>query len=331
MKNNLPLLRTLFVQFPKHEFIDEPPALPPCDAFENAPSLRMLCLKRPSCDFNVPFSQLTDLEIYGALGAEYVLRCCQDASNLAFLCVGIGAPPSQPSTIDTNVCHLVNLKFLQLDEGYFVHSPEGLVSGPCQLRPLLEKLNCPILEELTLSNMTCHDSFKLPAKSHAMLEDSIISFVGRSPLITQLTIDIRLKYDKKLVSLFERLPALEQLEIRHIGIIFTAFCERLIYHPESAAPFCPRLRVLDVGHLHGLQSPPALVKMVASRWHVVEGGPVARLEKLVMNCEDEECASQLRQLADEGLDLELSTGKPNRESKRKRDPQVEEDVGCRSQ
>jgi hypothetical protein len=126
-----------------------------------------------------------------------------------------------------------------------------------------------------------------------------------------MRLQVSFKHDSILPDILAPVPALEHLTIDQHGLLSAAFFERLTYVPGAAAPpLCPRLRTFDGGYQETckLESAPALVDMVASRWHVAtEGAPVARLHAILINCDDAQCAAQLAEYAAEGLAVTLNS------------------------
>ncbi|KAK7005755.1 hypothetical protein R3P38DRAFT_3039447 [Favolaschia claudopus] len=332
VKNKLPLLRRLRLNFQcTMGFLWEKP-LPvtsTCDIFENTPNLRCVTLDYPLCSFKLPFSQLVELKINSPLGLDDLLRCCREATNLESLStmIDLHSTTHYPSA-DTTPCHFAKLTYLSIQDLTLPNPIKPSETVPRQLGPLLDKMTCPVLDEMWLNIAT-----KLPDAEYLPTMDSLFRFLRRSPLIKRFTIDDNFKCDDNLIGLLECCPALEEFEVAHDhrGTIGTAFFERLTYREDSSTPtMCPRLRILDLGHRHNLESDEsalASAEMVASRWHIADGAPIARLEKLVINCYERECTTRLREFEAEGLEVSL----PTLELVRVPKEQEKENSGCTSQ
>ncbi|KAF7361652.1 hypothetical protein MVEN_00508600 [Mycena venus] len=298
-------------------------APPPSDAFENAPNLRSLSLAAPSgdlkfsFDLEFPFSQLFDLAITNA-PADYLVRVCQEASNLTRLTIAMNSMSSHflamPLCTLSCLKSLVAYDFSTPDYYGSLGSPSLPVIEPsCRIGTLLAKFSCPILNEITI-----HTFPQLPESDYPSFKNDIVSFFARSPLITRIDLDVRLNYDDSniLLDILEYCPSLEQLKINHQGVFTATLFERLTYNTAATElPLCPRLRVFDGGHHHKPVSVPALVNMVASRWHVADDAPVARLQSLTMTFDDADCAAQLGEFAAEGLKLTLHKPRNKQEMK----------------
>ncbi|KAJ7680584.1 hypothetical protein DFH06DRAFT_423619 [Mycena polygramma] len=308
VRDRVPYLHRLQIKFNDDNMeFDELERIPSsCDAFQNAPSLRSVCVTAPPPDFELPFPQLHSLAIF-KVSADYLVRVCYAASNLTRL--NIAMDGMTPHYSDLPSCTLVHLKYLwayDCSVPSFTDSvPGGIIKPPCKIAALLTKFTCPSLHEVDIGTIP-----EVSESDTSSVKKGLLSFLARSPLITRMTLSVRLNYDDILLDIFRHVPALEKIKIIHLGVWSADFFEHLTYDPDaSVLPLCPRLRVFDGGQHRQIESAPALAKMIASRWRVADDGPVARLESITVNCDDAQCAEQLAEFAKEGLNLELKKEK----------------------
>ncbi|KAJ6500150.1 hypothetical protein C8R47DRAFT_1110656 [Mycena vitilis] len=308
VRDRVPYLRRLQIKFndDNMEFFEVERILSSCDAFQNAPSLRSVCITAPPPDFELPFFQLHSLAIY-KVSADYLVRVCYAASNLTSLHIAMDGMTSHYSDLPS--CTLVHLKYLWAYDcsipSFTDSAPVEFIKPPCRIAALLAKFTCPALREVDIGTIP-----EVSESDTSSIKKGLLSFLSCSPLITQLILGVRLNYDDILLDIFRHVPALEKTEIIHLGVWSADFFEHLTYDPDAPAlPLCPRLRVFDGGQHRPIESAPALVNMIASRWRVADDGPVARLQSITLNCDDAQFAEQLADFAKEGLALHLKKEK----------------------
>ncbi|KAJ7496002.1 hypothetical protein B0H11DRAFT_2226996 [Mycena galericulata] len=298
-KHRSPLLRRLALRFSRsHMFaLDEDewsntPATP-YDVFEHAPNLRSVLIKYlPNIDLRLPSAQLTTLEVYGVV-ADQLVRLARPAINLTHLIITVRSIPS--SVLELPRCTLAHLKFLSAHD----HSSPSLTGrgAVCQTASLINLFSCPALEQLHMGTFP-----KLPESEHPAFKHNLLAFLERAPRVSALELDIPLNDDALLLAVLAHTPALEELKLARHRLFGAAFFRRLTYDAgDGAPPLCPRLRVFCVKDGHAVESPAALVEMVACRWRVADGAPVARLQRVAFDCQDE----RLVQFGAEGLALEV--------------------------
>ncbi|KAJ7116483.1 hypothetical protein C8R44DRAFT_879851 [Mycena epipterygia] len=297
LRGRIPLLRHFFIKFPishnETELYESPPSV--LDAFEIAPSLRSVAMKNPpNLDLRLPFPQLSILRIFPA-PTDYLVRLCHDTSNLTELSVSTITMPSQ--IFATLTCTLVNLNRLYVRDDSLPWNKRT----PNKIGALLEKFSCPALQELVISSLPSSPSLgeDIPFPKH-----QLVAFLARAPRLTIIEFELDLK-DDILLNILAHIPAVEEVRISryHYTLFTAAFFKRLTYVPQAAAPpLCPRLRIVRVKGYHELESGAALVDMVASRWRVADGAPVARLKRVSFDYVD----PRLDGFASEGLALTYS-------------------------
>ncbi|KAJ7157213.1 hypothetical protein C8R46DRAFT_1195981 [Mycena filopes] len=281
VKNRVPRLDSISIKFPKHTPAWGPREHPEIssDALECAPNLRSVLLDHPFEGFKLPFSQLLDATIFSA-PADYILRVCTLACNLTTLRLAINDFP--PNFVDMPLCHLPRLQYLWLFDGAWGSVTSGeLIDASCRIAPLLAKFSCPALNKLDLSTLP-----KLSQSDHSAFKRDFLSFLERTPHITDMSFSIAVNDDDILLAILAHLPAVELLAIKKHSYS-AAFCERLTFVPGSdptaLPPLCPRLRSFDMGWHHKLESADALVEMVASRWRVADDAPVVQLQRITVS------------------------------------------------
>ncbi|KAJ7747291.1 hypothetical protein B0H16DRAFT_1726062 [Mycena metata] len=297
IRDKVPRLYCLYIEFPKGTPLATRSASP-CDAFEYAPNLRSVLLKRPAMDFKLPSSQLEQLTIFNAPG-DFLVRACHGASSLTKLYLAAQTIPAD--FLDMPLCNLVHLKEMW---AYDVSRPEfvpgGLERPTCKIATLLSKFCCPALDKVNIGSLP-----RLLQSDHASFQSQISSFLTCSPRITKLKITDLMGefYEDIILAILAHCPALEKFETRHHSEFSAAFFKRLTY-VAGVAPLCPRLRSFNTRCAHALESAPAFVEMVASRWRVVDDDAVAaRLQAITFSCHHPSCTATLDGFAAEGLAL----------------------------
>ncbi|KAJ7645494.1 hypothetical protein DFH06DRAFT_587234 [Mycena polygramma] len=310
VRDRVPCLYRLYIRFNDDnlEFNEYNRITFPCDALRNAPSLRSVCLNGPPPDLELPFPQLHDLAVFKA-SADYLIRVCSAASNIKSLTIAMRGMSTGFS--DLPCCTLVHLTSLWASDcsvSRFTDSvPGGRIKPWCRVSTLLAKFTCPALREFETGSI--HEVLESDIPS---VKKDLLSFLARSPLITRMTLRVRLNYDDILLDILRHVPALEEIKISHLSVYSADFFEHLTYVPDAAAlPLCPRLCVFDGGQYRQIESALALVNMIASRWRVADDGPVARLQSITVKCDDSDaqCAEQLAEFSEEGLKLQLKEEK----------------------
>ncbi|KAJ7482214.1 hypothetical protein B0H11DRAFT_2193314 [Mycena galericulata] len=297
VRDRVPLLCHIHLKFsfPHYSPFGPPPqenfpAL--CNAFENAPDLRSVWITDcpPNLNF-LPFPQLSSLSVFGA-AADRLVHFGTVAVNLTRLFVTMTSMPLH--FLEIPGCTLLQLKDLTISDQTWLARPPV-----CNAAFLLTKFSCPSLEKLSMSSFV-----PLPETDHSPFQKDLLPFLKRTPLITHMKMGVILDSDELLLDIITHIPALQELDMNHHRLFSAAFFRRLTYVPESASPpLCPHLRSFCVQYRHKLESPTALVAMVASRWRIEDGAPVARLRRVRFKCHDTPCAVRLAKFAEEGLKL----------------------------
>nr|GAT48198.1 predicted protein [Mycena chlorophos] len=142
--------------------------------------------------------------------------------------------------------------------------------------------------------------------------DGIGAFLGRSPLVDNITITqcdtlIRGNY---LLEILDLVPSVRELRFIHCSeVVNDAVLERLTYRASDPKPAAPCLEVFEaISDCKGFDEDVAL-EMIASRWNIPSSAPVARWKRVFWAaspaelCHTEHFQKELRRFATEGLNV----------------------------